>query len=734
MLFLILFSSLTGIIKGKVFEEDGKKPLVGVNVVVENTYLGAATNENGEFVIKDVPVGIKTLVFYMIGYEELKLPYVIVKASKVEYLEVKLKSTPVILGGITIVSSYFPPKEIVISGTEFSREEIVRTTGVAEDVSRMVQSMAGVFTESDDRNDIIVRGGSPNENFYLLDNIYVPSLSHFQAMGTSGGTIGIIISPFIGSLKFLSGGFNAEYGNALSSIVNIEYKKGDLEKRNYLFDLSMSGAGLNLDGYFGKIRYLFSARRSFLDLLSKIGAFEFEYGGVPQYYDVQGKITYPLSKNDEINFLFLGGRSWIEITAGDTGNLSVFDRFNEEVVGLNYKKLFSKGLINSSLSYSRPLYVVSSVYTGEKPWEYNNNSFEEHIPFIINFNYITFIDFKTGLDFDYKKWKHWITYKDSTGLDTVVNKKDKSYNAGYYIHISKKFKGLLFNTGLRFSYFDYTGDYNLSPRFSLSYDISSKLNLSFAYGIYYQNPVLVWLTSNEENKNLKDLQCTHYILGLSYLLFSDTKLSLEGYYKNYEDYPIDTEDSTRILINEGASYEGFINFNPMISEGYGYARGIDFNIHKKYSRNFYSNICYSFIDTRFYALDTIILLKSVFTPKHVFKSNIGISLPKDFELGAKFEYSKGKYYYPIDSLRTATEDRLIRDYTTLKEYPPYRRLDLRLSRREYRKNFTIEWYWEVNNVYNRKNISLYGWDFENKKITEYYQWALMIVGGFKIQF
>ncbi len=732
MLILILFSSLTGVIKGKVFDEDGKTPIFSVNVVIENTNIGAATDDNGEFIIENVPVGIQTVVFSMIGYEQLKVPYIVVKASRVEYLEVRLKSTPIILGGITVSSSYFPPKEEVISGTEFSKEEIIRTTGAAEDVSRMVQTMAGVFNASDDRNDIVVRGGSPNENLYLLDNIPVPSLSHFQAMGTSGGTIGIINSSFISSLKFLSGGFNAEYGNALSSVVNIEYKKGDMERRNYLFDLSMSGAGINLDGYIGKIRYLFSARRSFLDLISKLGSFE--YGGVPQYYDVQGKLTYPLSKNDEINLLFLGGRSWIEITAGDTGNISIFDRFNEEVVGINYRKVFSKGLINSSFGYSRPLYVVSTEYTGEKPWNYNNNSFEEHFPFILNFNYLAFFDFKTGLDFDYKRWKHWITYEDSTGLDTVVNKKDKSYSLGYYIQISKRLKGLILNAGLRFSYFDYTGDYNLSPRFSLSYDISRKINLSLAYGIYYQNPVLIWLTSNEENKNLEDLKCTHYILGLSYLLFEDTKLSLEGYYKYYEDYPVDTEDSTRILINEGASYEGFINFNPMVSEGYGHSRGIDFNIHKKYSKNFYSNICYSFIDTRFFALDTGILLKSVFTPTHIFKSNIGISLPKDFEFGAKFEYSKGKYYYPIDSLRTATEDRLIRDYTALREYPPYHRLDLRLSRREYHKKFTIEWYWEANNVYNRKNISLYGWDFENKKITEYYQWAFMLVGGFKIQF
>lgn len=729
---LILFSSLTGVIKGKVFDEYGKTPLAGVNIFIENTFIGAATDEKGEFVIADVPVGLKTVVFSMIGYEQLKIPYVVVKANMVEYLEVKLKSTPVILGGITVFSSYFPPKEDVISGTEFSKDEIIRTTGVAEDVSRMVQTMAGVFTPSDDRNDIVVRGGSPNENVYLIDNIPIPSLSHFQTMGTSGGPIGIINSSFIRSLKFLSGGFNAEYGNAISSVVDIEYKKGDLEKRNYLFDISMAGAGLNLDGYVGKIHYLFSVRRSFLDLLTLLGSFE--YGGIPQYYDVQGKITYNVSKDDEMNLLFLGGRSWIEITAGDTGNLSVFDRFNEEVVGINYKKIIGKGIIKSSISYSRPLYVVSTDYTGEKAFEYRNNSYEEHIPFYFNFNYLTFADIKTGFDFDYKMWKHWITYEDSTGLDTVVDKKDKSYSAGYFIQISKKFKRLLFNTGLRLSYFDYTGDYNLSPRFSLSYDISHRINFSLAYGIYYQNPLLIWLTSNEENKTLKDIKCTHYIAGISYLLFDDTKLSLEGYYKKYDDYPVDTEDSTRILINEGASYEGFINFNPMLSQGYGYARGVDINLHKKYSRNFYSNICYSYIDTRFYALDTSILLKSVFTPEHIFKSNIGISLPKNFEIGAKFEYSKGKYYYPIDSLMTAIEDRIIRDYTSLKEYPPYHRLDLRLSRREYHKNFTIEWYWEANNVYNRKNISLYGWDFENKKIKEYYQWALMIVGGFKIQF
>ncbi len=733
VIILLMYATLTGIIKGEVIDEN-KVPLIGANVVIENTALGAATDENGEFTIYDVPVGTHTITASVIGYETAKVPYIVVSTTRPAYIEVRLRIQPMFVGSIKVVASYFLPKEEAVSGMEMSREEIRRTTGVAGDVSRMVQTMTGVSTPSDDRNDIVVRGGTPNENLYLIDGIWVPSLSHFSALGSAGGSIGLINADFLKKIRFYGGGFGPEYGNALSSVIDIQYKEGTKDRRYYLFDVSMAGAGLSLDGHIGKCRYLFSARRSFLDLLQFLGA---EFPGVPQYYDIQGKFTYPITSSIEnrnkLSFIFLEGKSWIELTdwEGMGEDSEIWNKFSERVAGITFKRVTGGYLLNSTLSYSRPVYVVE---VESQDFNYTNNSFEEHLPLTIGLEIPNrFMDISTGGDFMFHSWEHWITEEDSTGLDTLINHNDTTFSAGYYIKFSKRFKNLLLSTGGRISYLDFTKDRSLSSMISISYDLTRKLTLNAGYGRYHQHPSFIWLTSHENNKALKDMESIHHIAGIEYLITEDTKISLEAYYKLYRDYPVDEEDSFRILLNEGASYEGYINFNPLVSQGKGEARGIDISIQKRFSHNFYGNVSYSYANTKLKPLNGE-ELKSVFVSPHSFKSLLGVELPRNFEIGCKFAWAEGRYYYPIDSLASANEGYTMRDYSRLEQYPDYHTLAIRISRREYYKKFTIEWYNEIDNVYNRKNIREHYWDDTNQEIKASYQWGFMFVGGLHIEF
>ena len=217
----------TGSIQGQVIDATTQQPLPGVNVALADTSRGAATNANGRFEITGLAPGTYTLRATFVGYAPQTKTDVVVRSSRPTLVTFELREAAVELEGLVVQGSAFADEpEAPTSVQTLGAEEVRRTPGGQNDISRTLLSLPGVTGGVDNRNDLLVRGGGPSENAYFLDGIRIPQINHFATQGATGGALGLVNVDFIRETTFYTGGFPARYGDALSSVLVIENRNG----------------------------------------------------------------------------------------------------------------------------------------------------------------------------------------------------------------------------------------------------------------------------------------------------------------------------------------------------------------------------------------------------------------------------------------------------------------------------------------------------------------------------
>ena len=346
--FVSLLAEEKGIITGTVISANNQKPLQGITVRVETTNLGAISTKDGKFTIKNVPMGEYAVKFSAVGYTTYIKPNVTVSYVKPAQIEVELTEKSIELGEAVVRGSYFQKSVDAISGSQIlSSEEIRRTPGAQEDVVRATALLPGVAVTQAGRNDLIVRGGAPYENLFIVDNIEVPNINHFGTQGSSGGPLSIINIDFVKNVKFVAGAFGAKYGDKTSSMTNIQLRNGNEEKFGGKVVLSATGFGVNLEGpmYEGS-SFLFSARRSYLDFIFKAAGFGF----IPEYWDFQGKANFKIDENNSISFLAIGALGSVKLNNEDADKRYDNSRVavpnqDQYFSGITWKSLMEKGYL-----------------------------------------------------------------------------------------------------------------------------------------------------------------------------------------------------------------------------------------------------------------------------------------------------------------------------------------------------------------------------------------------------
>ncbi|MBI4722872.1 MAG: TonB-dependent receptor [Candidatus Stahlbacteria bacterium] len=517
------WAELTSVIKGNVRAVNTRLPLVGTNIVVLDTKLGAATDTFGNFIIPNVPVGTYRLEATMLGYTSIVKTDVVVSTGRATFVEVNLNEAPIVLKGITVKAKYFA-KDVSAptSKHNLSREEIRRSPGSASDVSRMIQNLPGVNFVSDARNDLVVRGGSPAENLNLYDGIEIPNTNHFGTQGATGGPITMVQSEFIRDIDFYTGAFSAKYGNKLSSVLDIHLRNGTRDEFLGTFDLSMSGAGLIVEGPLFRGSYLLSARKSYLELIKE----QIGFSALPIYADAQCKVVQKLSDKHSLSILGIGGIDHIEFAPGEEeehGNGGVEVDQTHYALGTKLTSLWSKDLF-STLIVSRG-YDLYDVYVKDTldTRLYDNESNESENTLRTD---VIFKNISLGVYLKQVALGHKIYHKgDERFPDIDMDFSDTPYKAGAYLQPEFKFGNISGAVGVHYHYFDYTEISSFSPRTSLSFVLIPNLSLNAGWGIFYQNPSYVWLTVFPENKELKDMVTRHYekVYGTLAYTYSETK-------------------------------------------------------------------------------------------------------------------------------------------------------------------------------------------------------------------
>jgi hypothetical protein len=755
LLAAIVFSSRaeetvpTGKINGTIIDAETRQPLPGANIFLKGTRFGSSSNSAGRYEISQVPVGNYTVVFSYLGYEKLSRTDVIVNSNRATNVDVELNALPVGIDSVVVTAGYFSRiDDQPISAATFSSEEIRRQAGSAGDISRVLFGLPSIARINDTRNSLIVRGGSPIENGFYLDNIEIPNINHFPVQGSSDGPIGLINVEFIRDVNFYSGGFSPMYGDRLSSIMEMSFREGNRDRLQTQLDLSFQGLGAVAEGPVdnGKGAWFLSARRSYLDLIFK----SIDFGGpLPTYGDVQGKFVYDLSDKHKLSIISVTAVDEIsqsrEEALKQKNNLyPQFSLFNN-TAGINWQYLWSqKGYSEFSLAHTISKYDgdFSETLTGLHLLD--NRSNEQEYKFRnknhIRFNASHATDFGVDAKYVNTSYTHaFSAYTDRLGNATptlFVDANIKSLKAGAFVrHNWKALDDLTIALGGRFDYFEFNERSHVSPRVSATYDLSPITSLTASAGIFYQNLPLVLLAQKDAFRNLKDPRAYHYVLGLSHLLTENTRLTVEVYDKEYRDSPMDPSQAELFVLDESADAGIFLNHERLTDNGQAYSRGVEVMLQKKLAEDFYGVVGGSFFRSRYRDLngtwrDRLYDNKATITVEGGYKPNA------DWEFTMRWLFGGGAPYTPFNDEVSTVRQRGVYDRSRVNEsrLPDYHSLNIRADKRFHFNSSTLTVYLSVLNAYGRKNISRYTWnEIDNKKEAEE-MWGTFPVLGIEFRF
>ncbi len=743
-----VFAQITGSITGKVVDKNTKEPIPGVNIRVLDTDLGAATDINGNYIIEKVSIGTHSVQASFIGYSSVIKTDIVVKSTKPAVVDFELIESVIELQGVTVTTGYFNiiPTE-VSSLTVLGYEEIRRSPGGFEDVVRALSILPGVAQASAGRNDLVVRGGAPSENLYLVDGFVVPNINHFGSQGATGGPLSFINLDYVKETSFSTGGFSALYGDKLSSVLSIDLKEGRTDRFGGKALVSATQFGLNLEGPISEnSNFLFSVRRSYLDFIFNAAGFGF----VPEYYDVITKVNYDISKSDKLSYLFIGAFDRVKFNNDSRDNLIDNSRIlasnqNQYVTGVSYRRLFGKGFFTVGLSRNFVDYDTFQKDTLLNPIFLNKSKEgENELKFDMVYKLSGNAELNFGLSGKLISFNADILFPNSFVTTFGDTLSQNNLTADTYFHkyafyaqySNLWFNKVRFNLGVRGDYFnEIKKDFYISPRLSISYPLAEMTNISFSTGIYHQFPSYIWLLGDTQNKNLKAIKVEQFVIGIEQMLRRDVRVKLEGYYKNYKDYPTSGLRPYLVLANTGAGYAGsddnFASFGlePLVSEGKGNSRGVEFSVQKKSSDiPHYALLSVTYSETKFTPLDGI-ERKGNYDQKWIINLSVGYILDDNWQISSKFRFSTGSPYTPFDNF--GNQSVLLFNTKTL---PDNHSLDIRVERKWTFESMDLIAYIDIQNIYNRKNRTSVRWDYEEMKIRDESSIGLLPSIGISLEF
>lgn len=736
----LMASAQKGVIKGRVFDELTNESIPFANVAIQNSDKGAVTDIDGNYNIGNLDPGLYNVQTTYVGYEAKTVFEVQVVNQNPTSLNIALKATSTKLQTVEVTSEVFERNvESPVSLQEIGTDEIQRNPGGNRDISKAIQVLPGVSSSLSFRNDIIIRGGAPNENRFYLDGVEVPNINHFATQGSSGGPVGIINVNFIKSVDFYSGAFPADRGNALSSVLEFTQKDGNDDRLLTNFTLGASDIGLTFDGPIGdKTTYIFSARRSYLQFLFGVLGLPF----LPTYTDTQFKVKHRFNEKNELTLIGLGAYDTFKLNPDAVAdakteqdrksaeyilnNIPVNNQWNY-TIGANYKHFAKNGFQSVVLSRNE-LNNEAAKYAG------NDDSDPSNL--ILNYQSAE-IENKFRFEQTQRngEWKlnggvnfEDVTYTNSTYSKIVVeeavqlidfNSKINFQKFGLFAQASRSLfeKRLSLSLGVRSDWNNFAESMDspldqLSPRFSLSYSITSQLSFNANVGRYHQLPpytVLGYRNNDEalvnKDNGVKYIQADHFVTGFQYIFQKNTKASIEGFYKKYSDYPFTLRDSIN-LANLGGDF-GVIGNEPVKSIGRGRTYGLEFLIQRK----LYNGL---------YGILAVTLVRSEFTDKHnefvpsswdnrfILSLTGGKKFQKNWELGSRLAVMGGPPYTPYDipasSLKQVWDIRGsgVPNYDLLdtKRNPLTYQLDVRLDKKYFFDKWSLDLYVDIQNITN----------------------------------
>ncbi len=752
-----LFAQNTSNIRGYVRDKNTQESIPGAVVSLEGTQTGVATDEEGNFKLEKIPTGSYNISATIVGYKTLVKYNINVTSGNDQIISFELVEEAGNLEEVTLKADKQRSAAVAdvitpLSVQSLTTEEIRSNPGGNFDISKVIQALPGVAGTSGGggfRNDIIIRGGAPNENVYYLDGIEIPVINHFSTQGSAGGPAGILNVSFIEDVKLSSSAFDAKYDNALASVLQFKQREGNPERFSGNFRLSGTEISLTTEGKISpKTNFLASARRSYLQFLFKLIDLPIR----PDYWDFQYKLTHKFNAKTTLTAIGVGAIDEFSFAQPkeSTPENEYILRASPSIqqwnytFGLGLKRLIKDGFINIALSrnmFDNALDRFEDKDNGNEAkriFRSRSQEIENKLRIDVN-KFVNGWKFSFGAVAQYVKFNNDIynrilkEIRDQNNLITqpaVIFQYKGGIDFFRYGAFGQVSRGFLDNRlgvslGLRTDMNSFTEKGNnpleaLSPRMSLSYAISDKWNVSASVGSYFKTPVYTILGFRDEqgtlaNKGARYTQSVHYVAGLEFLPRTSTRFTFEGFYKSYSRYPVSVRDGIS-LANQGGDF-GAIGNETVITNGLGRAYGIEFYFQQKLTKNIFAVFSYTFVRSEFAGKDGK-FAPSAWDNRHLISGIFGYKFKRNWEMGLKYRFAGGSPYTPFDEAASRrnylTFGTGILDFSQLntRRLTAFNQLDFRIDKKWNFQRLTLDVFLDIQNLLAFKTTSYPSYTFK----------------------
>ncbi|MCF8363381.1 MAG: TonB-dependent receptor [Prolixibacteraceae bacterium] len=765
-------------IRGVVTDKASGATLPAANVALINgaeTY-GASTSENGAYEINEVPVGRYDLVVRYVGYEPFLARNIELNSGKEKVVDVELTEQVVSVEEVTVkafANGEVRNKMAAVSSRSFSVNETERYAGGLGDPSRMASNFAGVITANDSRNDIIIRGNSPQGLLWRIEGVTIPNPNHFGALGSTGGPVSIINNNVLTNSDFFTGAFPAEYGNALSGVFDLKMRNGNNREHEFTGQIGFGGFELGAEGPLSKnsnASYMVNYRYSVPAVMDKIG-FSTADGGVPEYQDLTFRLNMPTKRAGTFSVFGIAGDSEIEFSdTGEEGGTS-YDTSTDNrtvngsrmgVAALTHRfQPNDKSSIYSTLSatYQKVGTTIdtlkddgsSKIFFAEENSEIRYSASSE-----MSYKFNARNTLKAGFDFQNFR----IDYRDSitgeaydppvegyiSNLDVEASDLNLFEAFGEWQH--RLSDNLTFYGGLHFQHFFFNNSKAVDPRFSVSYHLPNRAKISLAYGKHAQvQPFYVYFSEKYDydsgenirtNTELDFTQAHHLVAGYNHNVTENMKLKFEAYYQHVYDVPVEQTESYYSLVNSGNNFyqERVTN---LVNDGLARNYGAEITLERYLNDNYYFLVTTSLFDSKYKPSDGV-WRNTEFNTNYVVNAlggyEVEVGEHASLDVNMRVVTSGGKRTLFIDLEESVEEGATVYDHS--KAYSergePYFRLDGRVAFKLQGKRITQEWALDITNLTGHQNVYSKFYNSEKQKIDYVYQQGFYPMMLYRINF
>ncbi|HOZ80135.1 MAG TPA: TonB-dependent receptor [Ferruginibacter sp.] len=756
------FAQNNGRISGTVTDKTSQQKLASATVSLLGTDKSVITDSAGSFRMTDIALNTYTLEVSLVGYKKQSLFNIIITAGNELNFSIDLEKEVSQLQDVVIRTNRRTARaatlETPMSVQRLTTEEIKSNPGGNFDISKVIQTLPGVGGGSQGgsfRNDIIIRGGAPNENVFYLDGIEIPVINHFQTQGSSGGPQGILNVSFIEDVKLTTSAFDARYDNAMSSVFQFKQKNGNPNQLQGNIRLSATELAATFDGPLSKNKkttFLASARRSYLELL--FTALDLPIR--PNYWDFQTKITHQFDKKTTLSFLAIGAIDEFKFAKIKDATPEKLYVLNSNPVinqwnyttGISLKRLIKNGFVNIALSrnsFDNDIVRYEDNETqlpSQQTLSFQSRETENKLRLDVNTT-------NNGWKLSYGLVLQLAEYSNNTFNVIRKELRDDNNNIiqpaitarftsplnnlwryGAFAQLSRRFfnNRLGISSGIRTDMNSFTtngknGLQTLSPRISFSYVLTDSWTLNASLGRYYKlapYTILGFADNNNQlvNRNSDYLQSDHFAAGVEYLPNDDLRFTVEGFYKKYANVPVSLRDGIS-LSNLGNDFTVLGN-EAVVTNGKGRAYGVEFFAQKKLTNRFFGILSYTFYRSQYSGANNI-FIPSSWDNQHLLSVTWGFKFRRNWELGLKFRYQGGAPYTAFDE----TASRLnylglgqgVLDYTRLNSnrLGGFNASDVRIDKKWNFKKITLDVFLDVTNWYVAKSPAPDSYTFQRNE-------------------